>query len=72
MRKFSNKFFKQISFESNKGGKALEKRVKDFQFHIQHLDNSHEYYTCKNKLKAGYDDMVNKINGYNKYEKHSF
>ena len=72
MRKFSNKFFKQISFESNKGGKALEKRVKDFQFHIQHLDSSHEYLTCKNKLKAGYDDMANKINGNNKYEKHSF
>lgn len=49
MRKFSNNFFKQIYFESSKGRKALEKRVKDFECHIQNLDNNHEYLTCKNK-----------------------
>lgn len=72
MRKFSNKFFKQISFESNKGGKTLEKRVKHFEFHTQNLDKNHEYSTCKNKLKGGFDDMANEINGNNKYEKHLF
>ena len=59
MKKCSNNLSQQISFESNKERKALEKRVKGCKCDIQNLDDNHKYLTCKNKLKARYDDNAN-------------
>lgn len=48
IRKFSKSFCKQISLESNKDRKALEKRLKDFERDIQKLGDNQKYLTCKN------------------------
>ena len=59
MRKFSKNFSKHVSLESNKETKALEKRIKDLEHDIQNLDDNQKYLTCKNKLEAIYNEIVN-------------
>lgn len=54
-------FYKQISLESNKEEKTLEKRVEDIGRDIQNLGDDHEYLACVNRLEAIYDDKVNVI-----------
>ena len=60
-REFSTNFPKQVSPESNKERKVLEKRGKDFECEIQNLDEKHKYLTWQNKLEAIYDNIDNKI-----------
>ena len=61
MRKFPKNFYEQISLESNKERKALEKGAKDIELDIQNLAGNNEYLTCKNKLEAIYDDTADGI-----------
>ena len=43
MRNFCKTVSKQISFESNKEKKTLEKRVKDFEHEIPNLADNQKY-----------------------------
>ena len=61
LESFIKSFSRQISLESNKKRKALEKRVKKFERDIENLDDNHKYFNCKNKLQAIYDDIANGI-----------
>ena len=42
IKKYSKTFSKQISLESNKERKALEKKVKDFEQDTQNQDDNHK------------------------------